>query len=158
MQRFAFECGFFFFNSTNIRNSNFFLTALIHYTIQKLGVSYIFFGGGGGGRLILLFSKDALNWSKVMIKTFIMLQKISISDKCCSSELSIHQRNLKKFSSAIFKIIIIIINVIWGANQNITMISEGSCDTEDTEGVMMLKIQLHITEINYILKYIQKLF
>ncbi len=31
------------------------------------------------------------------------------------------------------------------------MISEGSCDTE----VMMLKIQLCITEINYILKYIQ---
>ncbi len=24
-----------------------------------------------------------------------MLQKISISDKCCSSDLSIHQRNLK---------------------------------------------------------------
>ncbi len=45
-------------------------------------------------KLILLFSKDALNWSKVMIKTFIMLQIISISDKCCSSELSIHQRNL----------------------------------------------------------------
>ncbi len=45
---------------------------------------------------MLLFSKDALNCSEVMIKTFIMLQKISISDKSCSSELSIHQRNLKK--------------------------------------------------------------
>ncbi len=32
------------------------------------------------------------------------------------------------------------------------MISEGSCDTEV---VMMLKIQLCITGINYILKYIQ---
>ncbi len=32
------------------------------------------------------------------------------------------------------------------------MISEGSCDTEDW---MMLKIQLCITGINYILKYIQ---
>ncbi len=29
MQRFAFECGFFFLNSTNIRNSKFFLTALV---------------------------------------------------------------------------------------------------------------------------------
>ncbi len=47
-------------------------------------------------KLILLFSKDALNWPKLMTKTFIMLRKISISDKCCSSELSIHQRNLKK--------------------------------------------------------------
>ncbi len=38
------------------------------------------------------------------------------------------------------------------------MISEGSCDTED--GVMMLEIQRCITEINYILTYIQieKLF
>ncbi len=36
----------------------------------------------------------------MMIKTFIMLQKLNIynviSDKCCSSELSILQRNLKK--------------------------------------------------------------
>ncbi len=34
-----------------------------------------------------------------MKKTFKMLQKISISDKCCSSELSINQRNLKKILS-----------------------------------------------------------
>ncbi len=34
------------------------------------------------------------------------------------------------------------------------MISEGSCDTDDYE-VMMLTIQLCITEINDILKYIQ---
>ena len=27
---------------------------------------------------------------KVRVKTFTMLQKISISNKCCSSELSIH--------------------------------------------------------------------
>ncbi len=75
---------------------------IIHYTIQKLGVSiytYIqvyIYGGKKWYKLILLFSKDALNRSKVMIKTFIMLQNIYISDKCCSSELSIHQRNLRK--------------------------------------------------------------
>jgi len=39
------------------------------------------------------------------------------------------------------------------ANQHIRMISEGSCDTEDRSN--MLKIQLYITGINYILKYIQ---
>ncbi len=33
------------------------------------------------------------------------------------------------------------------------MISEGSCDTEDW--IMMLKIQLCFTGINYILKYIK---
>ncbi len=50
-------------------------------------------------------------------------------------------------------IIIIIINVSWAANQHIRMISEGSCDTEDwsndAENTDL------ITEINYILKYIQ---
>ncbi len=36
-------------------------------------------------------------------------------------------------------------------NQHIRMLSEGPCDT----GVMMLKIQHYITEINSILKYIK---
>jgi len=44
-----------------------------------------------------------------MINTFIALQIISISDKCCSSEMYIHQRNLKEIYSAVFNIIIIII-------------------------------------------------
>ncbi len=38
--------------------------------------------------------------------------------------------------------------------EHIRMISEGSCDTEDT-AVIMLKIQLCTTRINYILKYVQ---
>ncbi len=67
--------------------------------------------------LVLLFSKDTLNWSKVMIKTFLMWQKIYISDKCCSSELSIHQRNLKKILLSCFQQ-----NnnntYFWAANQN----------------------------------------
>ncbi len=93
---------------------------IIHYT-KILGIEIITFW----------FSKD---WSKVMIKTFIMLQKISISDKCCSSELSIHQRNLKKIFSAFN---IIIINVFWAANQHIRMISEGSCDWSDAEKIQL---------------------
>ncbi len=36
------------------------------------------------------FNKDALNESEVTVKTFIMLQKISVSNKRCSFELSIH--------------------------------------------------------------------
>ncbi len=85
-----------------------------------------------------------------------MLQKIYISDKCCSFELSIRQIILKtrKFCSAVFNVVIIIIiiiikNVFWAANQHIRMISEGSCDTEDwsndAENTAL------ITEINYIL-------
>jgi len=38
------------------------------------------------------------------------------------------------------------------AHQNIKIISEGSCDMKT--GEMMLKIQICITGINYILKYI----
>ncbi len=41
----------------------------------------------------------------------------------------------------------------WAANQNIRMISEDHV-TLNT-GVIMLIIQLRITEINYILQYIQ---
>uniref|UniRef100_A0A8C2C8E2 Diacylglycerol kinase n=1 Tax=Cyprinus carpio TaxID=7962 RepID=A0A8C2C8E2_CYPCA len=37
---------------------------------------------------VLLFIEDALNRSKVPVKTYIMLQKISVSNKCCSFELS----------------------------------------------------------------------
>ncbi len=73
--------------------------------VNRLMFYYFIFWGKKLSKLILLFSKDALNWSKVMIKTFIMLQIIYISDKCCSSELSIHQRNLKKFY-IIFNIIL----------------------------------------------------
>ncbi len=40
--------------------------------------------------VILLFNKDALYESKVTVNTFIMLQKIYISNKCCSFVFSIH--------------------------------------------------------------------
>ncbi len=46
-------------------------------------------------KFMLLFSKDSLNGSKVSVKTFIMLPNISISNKCCSFELSIHLWILK---------------------------------------------------------------
>ncbi len=51
-----------------------YLSPLIHYHSKVLG-QYDFFGK----QLILLFSKDALNWSKVTEKT--IFQKISISNK-----------------------------------------------------------------------------
>jgi len=41
----------------------------------------------------LLFRKHAFNYSKVTENTFIMLQKVSFVNKCCSFELSIHQHN-----------------------------------------------------------------
>ncbi len=81
-----------------------------------------------------------------MIETFILLQNISISDKCCSSELSIHQRNLEIFFTHIIKLIFfyyifIIIIIIKAANQNIIMISEGSCDWNDDAKNSALKSQ-----------------
>jgi len=38
-------------------------------------------------KLIVLFSKDTLNVSNVTVKTFTLLQNISISNKCCSFKL-----------------------------------------------------------------------
>ncbi len=46
---------------------------------------------------MILFSKNALNLSKVIVRTLItMLQKIYISNTCGSSQLSIHQSIQKK--------------------------------------------------------------
>ncbi len=105
------------------------------------------------------FSKDAVNSSKVLQ---IVLQKISISDKCCSFELSVHQRILKKNiyikcsqkceAAQLLSALVMVRNISGAANQHIRMISEGSCDTEDWSddaGNSAL-----ITEINDILKYI----
>jgi len=79
-------------------------------------------------------------------RNVILLQNISISNECCSFELHIHQcilrkcesfhRNIKQFSTPIIR----------------NVISEGSCVKT---GVMMLKIRLCITGINYIFKNIK---
>ncbi len=81
--------------------------------------------------------KDALNCLKVTVKTF-MLQKISISNKCCSFELFNSSNNPEKKwvpqnyeAGQLFSTLIIFRNVSWAANQLIRMISEGTCDTED---------------------------
>jgi len=70
--------------------------------------------------------------------------KDSISIKCCSSELSIHQRILKENMYHRFykklSTLIIIITVSWSSDPHIRVISEGSCDTEDCR--VMMNIQL----------------
>ncbi len=60
--------------------------------IQKFGVS-AFFSPYFLKKLIFLFSKDVLNWSKVMVRSYIFLGK-NILNKCCSFELFIHQRKI----------------------------------------------------------------
>ncbi len=90
------------------------------------------------------------------IKTFITLQKISISNKCCSFELSIHLWILKNKmyhsfhkNIVLFSTLIIIRNVSWAANQHIRWFWR-SGDTEDwsndAENTAL------ITEINYSLQ------
>ncbi len=37
-------------------------------------------------KLILLFRKGTINWSKVMVKTFTLLQNVSILNTFCSSK------------------------------------------------------------------------
>ncbi len=62
------------------------------------------------------------------IKTFIILQKISISNKGCSFEIDFHQRI---------------------ANQHIRIISKGLCEAGEK------KFSFAIVAMHYILKYIQ---
>ncbi len=69
-----------------------------------------------------------------------------------NTDLSIHQKILKKMYSTVLNIDNNNNNknVSWTANQHIRMISEGSCDwSNDAENLAL------ITEINNILKYIQ---
>ena len=82
------------------------------------------------------YDKDALNWSKVTVKTFIMLQKILFQINAVllnflfikeSWEIKCVTDSTKK----LFSTLIIIINVSWASNHHIRVISEGSCDTED---------------------------
>ncbi len=83
-----------------------------------------------GHLIILLFSQDAFIWSEVTVKTFIMLQNISKSNKCCSFELSIHQSIQKRlWRTTVFNIV---------NNQKCLLSSKSyynyfwrSCDTED---------------------------
>jgi len=63
-----------------------------------------------------------------------MSQRTSISNKCCTFQLSIQR---KLIYQAVFSI----------DNKN--------CDVTLTTGVKMLKNQLYITGINYILKHIK---
>ncbi len=72
-----------------------------------------------------------------------------ISNKCCSFNVSTHQRILKwnllpflqtYYTTQLFSTLIIIRNVSWAVNQYIIMISEDHVTLKT--GVMMLKIQL----------------
>jgi len=66
----------------------------MYNTVPKIGVSMI-------KQLIHLFSKNALTWSKVTVKTFIMVKKISISNKSCCLELYINKKKSEK--TTVFK-------------------------------------------------------
>ncbi len=90
---------------------------------------------------ILLFSKNALNWSIVAVKTFIMLQKILFQINSVLLNFLFTARSWKiKYitvsriifeASELFSALIIIRNVSWAENQYIRIISKGSCDTEN---------------------------
>jgi len=92
------------------------------------------------------------------MKTFMMLQKVSISKKWYSFELSIYQRILKNIFHGFHKNIKLFIfiyienknifNIDKTVNHHIRVISEGSCDAEDAENSAL------ITGIKYILEYI----
>ncbi len=117
-------------------------------------------------KFIFLFSNDSLNWSKVTVKTCIMLQKISILIKCCSYELFIHLLILNnKMYNGFHKKILCSITVFNIDNNQTCFLSSKSsyyndfwrsCDTEDwsndDENTDLS------TEINYILLYISHFY
>ncbi len=70
------------------------------------------------------FLINTLNWAKVTEKTFTLLQKKSISNKCCYFELfHFPYKNILRNKK----------NMSWPQNQHlrIIIISEGWCDTAD---------------------------
>jgi len=115
-------------STNNSKHQHFYLYLHCTYsTVQKFRVTMIFF-------------QDVFNWSKGTVKPCIVLQRICIMvfSKILSSTTVFNIDNNKKCQTP---------------KCYIRMISEGSCDTEDWIWVMILKIQLCITGINYILKY-----
>ncbi len=114
----------------------------------------------GYSLITLLFKKFGVG-TILILKKFIRF-KISISNKMLLFWTFYPSKNpenkcitvyTKIFWSNFFSTLIIIRNVSWAANQHIRMISEDHVTLKT--GVMMLKIQIYITGINYILKYIQ---
>ncbi len=92
------------------------------------------------------FNESLLN--KVLLSFFKKKKKNLLQSfewKCGTFSIKIWNKNM-------ISTLTIIRNVSWAANQHIRMISEDHVTLKT--GVMMLKIQLRITAINYILKYI----
>ncbi len=85
-------------------------------------------------KLILLFSKDALNWWKVTAGAFICYKWCLVQANVFLFELFIHQRILKKYHTNLTQLLsrTTVFNIdnnnktcFWAANQHIKMISEG---------------------------------
>jgi len=108
---------------------------MIYPTIQKFGVSKILVFLK---EIILLFSKDALNWSELTKKKNRFLSskrpEVSMKYEILSSTTVFNIDNNKNVSRAV--------------NHYIRMISERSFDTEDW------KFSFTVTGISYMLKYI----
>ncbi len=93
------------------------------------------------------------NWSKVTVKTFIVLQKdLYNKTKNVFIKESWKTKSPQKYKVAHWYQLIIIRNVSWAANQNIEWFLKDHVTLKT--GVMMLKIQLCVTELKYILKHI----
>ncbi len=123
----------------------FFLWKPWYTPIQKLDFfKYIYIYIYFLKKAILLFSKDALNLSKVTIYTSFLNYNIYRMVEYHGFHKNIKQQKL--FSTFIIR------NVSWAANHHIRLISEGSCDTEDWRNDA--ENSALITEINYILKCI----
>ncbi len=123
----------------------------ILYTVYDCLVSF----GSIREKWKLFVGKDALNWLLVIVKTFIILH-FKIKAVILNFLFIQNTQNIKKTpkyeAAQQFSTWIIVRNISWAVNQHIRLISEDHVTLKT--GVMMLKIQLCIKGIHYILKYI----
>jgi len=96
--------------------------------------------------LLLLFPVSCFKKKLILL----IIKEVTAINKCCSFELSIHQRFLKIYfhhsfhtpEAQLFSTLIIIINVSWSSDPHIRVICEGSCDTKDWNSLMMINSAL----------------
>ncbi len=139
---------------------------LVH-KIEKKNLYGLLFKSLGSVRFFkemntLSSKKDTLIWPEVTIKTFIMSQNFYFKSMLFFwsfySSKNPRKKNVawfpQKYEAArLFLRMIIIRNVSWAANQHIEWFLKDHVTLKT--GVMMLKIQLYITGINYISRNIQ---
>jgi len=96
----------------------------LNTTVQKFGVSNNFYFKFWGKEI-----KNINNFIRQVTVQKVTYFRYSISNKCCSLQPS---KIPEKTATQLFLTLIIIMNIFWASNHHFRIISEGSCDTKDS--------------------------